>query len=449
MGLWSTPAAPDYTPVANASKEAAEASERLGNRQIDESRRIYDQYIEMAQGQFDRQMSVVEPVVKAQTQLMEEQLRQGKEMYEYGKTFRPLEQDMLAVAQDWKAYLEGTKVERDEIEALATQNADELKSRGTWFDEQSIKDFDTYTGGNAGIVARYGADIDQEVGTAVADARAGQAQAQNAMIREAMRYGVPMEGVGARMALQGASQIASAANNTRTNAIDRYRGLVRDGLGVREQLFKTSQLATADAMDRKVGAMTNSRNQRIQDEGIAWGRGLDMAGLGRGMVGASQGAYGLAVGAGNSAVANNAGPSNSLLSSFGNAGGLYQSGLAQGANTIMSGRQMALGGLTNVANMQQQYALNSGTDLGGLGALIGGATKGAQMAGLFGTSDRRVKVNVVPLERDARGVQWVEFSYVGVPGRVRGVIAQDVAKIVPGAVSQGPGGFLQVDYSQL
>ncbi|MCU0951487.1 MAG: tail fiber domain-containing protein [Burkholderiaceae bacterium] len=194
--------------------------------------------------------------------------------------------------------------------------------------------------------------------------------------------------------------------------------------------------------------MTTSRNQRIQDEGVAWGRGLDMAGLGRGMVGASQGAYGLAVGAGNSAVANNSAPSNSLLSSFGNAGSMYQSGMAQGANTIMGGRQMALGGLTNVAQMQNTYALNSGTDLGGVGALIGGAAKGAQLAGMFG-SDRRLKVDIVPVERDARGVQWVEFSYVGVPGRVRGVIAQDVAKIVPEAVSVNPSGFLQVDYTHL
>lgn len=444
MGWASTPPAPDYTPVANASKEAAEISERLGNRQLDESRRIYDRYVEMAEEQFDRQMDLAAPIARAQADLMTESLRQGQDYYEYGKTFRPLEQSMLGVAADWQNYLQGTKTERDRIEGQATKNAEDLQGRATWFDEQSIKDFNTYTGGNAGIVARYGADIDQEVGTAVADARAGQAQAQNSMIREAMRYGIPMEGVGARMALQGASQIAATANNTRTGAIDRYRGLVRDGLGVRDQLFRTSQLATADAMDRKVGAMTTGRNQRIQDEGVAWGRGLDMAGLGRGMVGASQGAYGLAVGAGNSAVANNASPSNSLLSSFGNAGSMYQSGMAQGANTIMSGRQMALGGLTNVTNMQQQYALNSGTDLAGLGAVLGG---GAQIAGLF--SDARLKVDIVPVERDAHGVQWVEFSYVGVPGRVRGVIAQDVAKIVPAAVSTDKSGFLKVDYAHL
>lgn len=372
-GLFSTPDAPDYTPVANASSEAAAAGERLGNRQIDTAKAIYDRYIEMAQQQFDRQMEVTAPVVEAQTGLMKQSLEQGKDYYEYGKTFRPLEQEMLGVALDWKNQLAATQGERDAIRDQTIAQADDLRSRADWFDKQSEADLGVYLGGDSGVVGRYGADIDQEVGTAVADARAGQAQAQNAVIREAMRYGIPMDGVGARMALQGASQTAAAANNARTGAIDKYRGLVRDGLGVRDSLFKTSQLATADAYDRRTGALTNARNQRIQDEGINWGRALDVTALGRGMVGASQGAYGVAVGAGNSAASNNSSPSNSLLSSFGNAGGLYQSGMAQGAKTVMSGQQMALGGLTNVANMQNQYALNSGSSLSGLGSLLGGA----------------------------------------------------------------------------
>lgn len=57
---------PDYTPVANASKEAAEVMAQLGREQIEEARRQYDQ-----------NMAVVQPIVAAQAQLMGQAYEQG------------------------------------------------------------------------------------------------------------------------------------------------------------------------------------------------------------------------------------------------------------------------------------------------------------------------------------------------------------------------------------
>jgi hypothetical protein len=79
-----SPPPPDYTPVANASKEAAEIGAKVAQDQLAEARRQYDQ-----------NMATAKPVVDAQTEIMRQTAAQGKDYYEYGKTFRPLEQQML------------------------------------------------------------------------------------------------------------------------------------------------------------------------------------------------------------------------------------------------------------------------------------------------------------------------------------------------------------------
>ena len=66
LDLGSDPEPPDYTPVANASKEAAEIAAQLGREQLAEAQRQYDQ-----------NMAVVRPIVDAQAQLMGQAYEQG------------------------------------------------------------------------------------------------------------------------------------------------------------------------------------------------------------------------------------------------------------------------------------------------------------------------------------------------------------------------------------
>lgn len=81
------PPPPDYTPVAQASKEAAEISAQLGREQLAEARRQYEQ-----------NMAIARPTVDAQLDIMRQTAEQGRDYYEYSKTFRPLEQRMLTQA---------------------------------------------------------------------------------------------------------------------------------------------------------------------------------------------------------------------------------------------------------------------------------------------------------------------------------------------------------------
>lgn len=66
-------------------------------------------------------------------------------------------------------------------------------------------------------------------------------------------------------------------------------------------------------------------------------------------------------------------------------------------------------------------------------------------------SDARLKINIVPTGAEtAHGIPLYRFSYKGYPQhRFEGVLAQDVARKMPGAVVQGKSGYLAVDYKKL
>lgn len=224
---------------------------------------------------------------------------------------------------------------RDKISGLNTNLAGRIGE----------SDVDTYY--------RNKAAIDAETDAAVADSRNGFTNTSNNIIRQGLRYGMSPEKIAAAQANIGTSQAtqqASAANNTRKAAT---QTMYQRGVGEAGQLL--------------TGGLTD-RSNKIQDDSIANAKKLDVAGLYRGLPGASQGAYGLSLNAGNSAVQNNAQAGQQLLQ-----------GNQIGANTILNGTQQQLQGLTGILSSQTSIAnANSGNDSGIWGALgqVGGAYAG-------------------------------------------------------------------------
>jgi hypothetical protein len=89
-------------------------------------------------------------------------------------------------------------------------------------------------------------------------------------------------------------------------------------------------------------------------------------------------------------------------------------------------------------NQRQQNANNANNGIwGAIGTLAGGFI-----------SDSRLKINIVPLGTDARGFEWVEFTYLWGGDRHVGVIAQQVQTILPAAVNDHDG-YLSVNYAML
>lgn len=161
-------------------------------------------------------------------------------------------------------------------------------------------------------------------------------------------------------ATKAAAEAGAAFSNTQeSNA----RALSSMGVNPNSGRFNgtTNRNALAGAAIR-TGAMNGAREKA---ETVGYAKRMDAAGLGRNLTGASQGAYGLALNAGNSAAGNQVAP-----------GAQYQAGMAVGTNTIGQGRQMYQGGLQGVLNAQTSvYNANQGDDgtMGAVGTVAGAA----------------------------------------------------------------------------
>lgn len=95
MGKKSS-AAPDYTPLAQASKEAAQIMAGLGEKQLAFSEKMYNE-----------NSPLLKSIAEKQGQMMDQQMEQGKEYYDYLKdTYRPVEKGIVAdaLAFDTDAY---------------------------------------------------------------------------------------------------------------------------------------------------------------------------------------------------------------------------------------------------------------------------------------------------------------------------------------------------------
>lgn len=406
------PPPPDYAPVAQASKEVAEISAQLGREQLDEGKRQYEQ-----------NMAVAKPVVDAQLAIMKQGLQQGNDYNEYSKTFRPLEQQLVGEAT---AGTEGANTaSRNAITDQASADAKTLRDRAGAFESDQAADIALATGGNQAITDKFGADIENDVGTAVADARVGQTQALNTAARQAARFGLSVPSNVQQLTNQNAAQLAATANNTRTSSTNSFRNLVATGIGLKRDAFTTGTAATTDAINRDAGALSADRNMRIQDQSLDFARKLDVTGMARGLPGASTGAYSVATNAGNSATSNQMAP-----------GAALQGAMGQSANTQLQGRAQAMTGLTSVLGAQGTYNGQVAT---------ANTAKAGQMAEMAGAglgmvfSDIRLKKDIVKIADDPRGFGWYEFSYKAGGGRVVGVMAQEVEAVIPGAVTEVAG----------
>ncbi len=259
-----------------------------------------------AQQQYDENMAVAKPVVDEQLALMKQAKDQGDDYYNYMVSKqRPVE---------------------DALNAESMNNPTAA---------QDAADRALITGGDTAIYQARQGDIEDTAGRALADARAGQSATTNQMIRQGLRYGWSPEKIAAmtgQIGLGQASQQAAAVNTARTAGIDKARGL-----------------------------LTQDYNLRKSQEATNWGKKMDVAGLYRGLVGASQGSYGLAGNMGSAAVGNQMAPGNAMMNQNQGAAG-----------TIMQGQGQRIQGLGSVLNAQTAaYNASNASSGAGLGSAIG------------------------------------------------------------------------------
>jgi len=332
MGGKSAPP-PDYTPLANASRESARTMGALGREQLAFSRQQYAELAPLIQG-----------IARTQQQAQEEQMGQARDYYDYMRsTYRPVERGLAADAQKFD-----TEAYRNELASKAA------------------------------------ADVGR-----------------------------------AFTATQGAQQRAMAGMGVNPNS---------------GRFASTQSQANLGLAAQRAAAMTGTRQQAQQ---MGYARKLDVAGLGRGLPGASTAAYGGATNAGNAAANSYMMPGNQFTQGFGS-----------GANMIGQGLGQQIQGQSQILNTQGNlYGQSMNTQGEMFGALVGAGTRG----GIAAFSDARVKENIERVGTHFRTqLPIYEFSYIHIPDkRFRGVMAQDVEKVFPDAVEETHDGIKMVNYAML
>lgn len=131
-----------------------------------------------------------------------------------------------------------------------------------------------------------------------------------------------------------------------------------------------------------------------------------------------------------------------LLSILGNSGGgAYDT---SSLNSLLSYLGVGAAQSNQQAQLNQSATNNAQS---GIGDLIGsGLEYGPSAYTAF--SDSRLKKDIKLVGKE-NGHNIYEFSYIGNATKYRGVMAQEVARIVPDAVHKHDSGFLMVDYSKI
>ena len=179
---------------------------------------------------------------------------------------------------------------------------------------------------------------------------------EQSMVRDAETFNTAAEQE--RMAGRAGADVTTAFANVDQQ---QSRSLARMGVNPNsgKALALKNQTGIAEAAAR-AGAENNSR---IQTRAEGQAMKVNAVGLGKGLTGAAQGAYGLALSAGNSAGTNPMAPGGQLLT-----------GMNQGAGTIMQGANIQANGLTSMYSTDSQAASQAGSSMAGLaGAGIGAA----------------------------------------------------------------------------
>jgi hypothetical protein len=235
---------------------------------------------------------------------------------------------------------------------------------------------------------------------------------------------------------QLASQAAADAGRAFSQVqAAQQRGLASMGINPASGRFASMQnQANLGLAAQRAAAMTGTRQQAQQ---LGYARRLDVAGLGRGLPGASTAAYGGATSAGTAAGNMYMAPGNQ-----------YMGGMAQGAQTIGTGLGQQVSGMSSLIGAQQS-GFNAGLNAQGemYGSILGaGGTLGAAYL-----SDRRIKKNIHRIGvHNQTGLPLYEFEYKFMPGKVFiGVMADEVEKRYPDAVVETKYGIKAVNYEVL
>jgi hypothetical protein len=241
---------------------------------------------------------------------------------------------------------------------------------------------------------------------------------EQGLVRDAENFNT--EAYRSQMAQRAAADVQQAFQGAQgqSNREMARRGInPNSGAAISNMNANALRLASASA-----GAQTSARSQAEQ---MGYARRLEVTGLGRGLAGAANAAYGGATSAGSAGLNTSMAP-----------GGQYMQGMGQAGQTY--------GGI--LSNQVSQFNAGQAAEAEVTGALVGAGTTAA-----LKFSDRRLKENIELVGRDERTMlPLYEFEYINGSGRrFLGVMADDVEQKFPDMVFDMPDGYKAVNYAGL
>jgi len=258
MGKNSQPA-PDYTPLAEASKEAAEVQAALGYQQLDFAKQQYNDTRPMLQGIADQQMA-------AQNQ----QMKQAQDYYTYQQnTFRPLEKSIVADAQNFN-----TAAYRDQLASRAAADSGLAFSNTRAQNQRQMA--------SMGVNPNSGrfAGIQNSAGIAQA-ATTANAMTNTRLQAEQMGHARQMDaaGLGRNLAsaslgaYQGASNAGSQAGANAQSAGQNYMGNMATGAGTIGNGQQMQLQGLSSVLNAQTQTYINTNDSLLGDLGGVLGGG--------------------------------------------------------------------------------------------------------------------------------------------------------------------------------
>ena len=262
MGKSNPTAAPDYEPLANASREAAEIQAGLGREQL-----------AFAKQQYDRTAPQLEAVAQQQMQAQSEQMDQARDYYNYQKdTFRPVERGLVADAQRFN-----TDAYRNQMASKASADT------GLAFNQMQQQNMRSSRSMGANPNSGRYAGMQQASGLALAATRAN-AMTNSRTQADQMGYARKLDAVGMGRGLAGASTAAyggagnagSQAGLNAQSAGQNYMGNMGRGAGTIASGQQMQLQGLGNVLNNSVNQYINTQDSTLGDIGAIVGAGASI-----------------------------------------------------------------------------------------------------------------------------------------------------------------------------
>lgn len=257
FGKGDAPEAPDYTPLANASAEAARIGADLGYSQLAQNKE-----------QYDKNMAVAAPIIQAQTGIMNQTMAQGEDYFNYMKdTFRPVEQSLVDQAQNGTSRYDTNANVRASVEAEASRAAADASRASTNAAEQNNRAMLSM-----GVNPNSGRFASLQVGNKLADAALrSSAQTQARTKGVALDYAKQLDAAALGRNLPGASTGAyNVAVNAGNSAVSNQNGTAAqylNGLSAGNGTIMQGQGQQIQGLGNVLNSQTSAYNAALNNQG--------------------------------------------------------------------------------------------------------------------------------------------------------------------------------------